>query len=119
MRLASLTEKLGEQETCARARRQGEVLDQTLSLVDPNEPSGESSILGQCEAAASRRLRNFIFGEVVLGIAIQGVGFIAAFFFTHKWLQALGLSGCGAAAYAYGKFRAASRNRDYPDIERT
>lgn len=118
-RLALLADKLGEVEVSARARRQSEVLVQTLSLVDPNEPSGESPILGQCEEAASRRLRNFILGEVLLGIVIQAVGFVAAFFFTHKWLDALGLSGCGAAAYAYGKFRAASRTRDYPDIERT
>jgi hypothetical protein len=118
-RLALLAEELHDPQLGAQYRRQVATLEQTLSVVDADEPTGKSAVLNECEAAAARLLRKFLIFEVLLGCFFAAVMFVVAILTNAKVSSALLLSGCGMAAYAFGKVRAKRKLEAYTVIDRT
>jgi hypothetical protein len=118
-RLAIVAEEFHDPQLGAQYRRQGETLERTLSVVDADEPTGRSAVLDECEAAAERLLRKYLLFEVLLGCFFAAVMFIVAILTTAGVSSALFLTGCGMAAYAFGKVRATRRIQAYAAIDRT
>jgi len=117
VRLSSVAATLKDDRTHERCERQLSVLDETLSLVDANEPSGENPILEECEQAAHRWKRKLIVGEITIGTVIMLLTFVGARFVTHSLRTAtFGTLFCGGA-YLFGKLRAALKSTQYPSIE--